>query len=82
MAKNRGTVGNVDDAIKRDRMRSSLEIGPQRFTYMAHAQGYVMARNGRCRPFLIREKQWLSMPYWPGINQSDPNQSKAAPDPD
>lgn len=38
-----------------------------RINYMAHADGYVMARRPRCAPFVISEKLWLSFVPWNGL---------------
>lgn len=38
-----------------------------RINYMAHGQGYVMARRPRGMPFVISEKLWLSFVPWNGL---------------
>lgn len=35
-----------------------------RINYMAHADGYVMARRPRATPFVIPEALWLSFDPW------------------
>jgi hypothetical protein len=35
-----------------------------RMVLMARASGYVMVRKPGCVPFVMGEKDWLSMPLW------------------
>jgi hypothetical protein len=57
----------LDDGFTRDRFgHNGQSSWLSRITYMAHANGYVMARRPRCIPFVISEKMWLSFPFWSG----------------
>lgn len=50
---------------------TGIEPWWSRINYMAHANGYVMARRPGCKPFVIGEKLWLSFVPWNGLIHGD-----------
>lgn len=45
--------------LRADRLRRGHQA-----RYMAHADGYVMARLPGCMPFVIAEKEWIALPLY------------------
>ena len=48
---------------KADRVRPGSSFLGGRVRYMAHADGYVMARRPGCIPFVVAQREWLSLPF-------------------
>lgn len=48
----------------RTRFEADRSRNGRRARYLAHNDGYVMARHPRCIPFVLTAKEWDALPFY------------------